>query len=317
MKTKLFTTFALCALYAATSLAQYAQCPYDTDVKDAKKKLNFTPSDAGVTFVTDASRGAVAEFDGTAGYITADPAKIYNFAAITINIWFQWNTTVANQWWVRIWDFGWDTNTGNINHDVNFLTLYQAGFLTWHIHPRAWTNGIDTILSSKDTIKLNKWYMLTATHASDSAKLFLDGVLQDKRGTAGVAPSAFDSLVTCYFGKSNWPDPLFTGKLDDLRIYNSVLSESEVLALYNDTKTSINTVKTNNDLNIYSKDSRIFINLRSTQIKNVAVYDITGRIISNLRSSAELSMQQFKSGIYIVRVSGVNQSTYASKIIVR
>ncbi len=317
MKTKLPLIFAL-GLLCAGAFAQtpYANCPLDANVTDANKKINFTASSSGLSFVTDDSRSSVAEFDGTNGYISADPAKIYNFDAVSFNLWFKWTTSVKLQWWARLWDFGWNNtlNPNGLNHDVNFCTLFQDGLLKWHIHPRKWTNGSDTVLASKDTIKLNQWYMITVTHASDSAKLYLNGILNDKRAT-GVAPKAFDSIVTAYFGKSNWPDPLFTGHMDNLSVYNAALTQSQVTTLYNAQAVGIRSIAINSDVSVYSAESRIYVKLVSGLKANVAVFDITGRLVQ-LKNTYNISDQQFRSGLYLIRVTG-DGVNYSTKLIVR
>jgi len=321
MKTKLLTTFALCALFATSVIGQtaYVNCPLKKDVKDVNKKLNFTASASGITFTTDAIRDSIAVFDGTAGYITCDAAKIYDFAALTYNLWFEWTTSVPLQWWVRLWDFGWNStsNPSGNNHDVNFMTLFQDGLLKWHIHPRSWTNGIDTILASKDTIKLNKWYMITVTHDKDSAKLYLNGVLNDKKAVNGIAPSAFDSLVNCYIGKSNWPDPLFTGKMQNFAIYNSVLTQSEVTDLYNSSYMTAVEFANTSMTTIYSHGSNLRVSVPQAKNASITIYNLQGQTIlikNNVSENTEIN--NLKTGLYVVKVVNANQVT-SQKVVIR
>lgn len=318
MKTRLLSTTILLLIAYLT----YAQTTPDhkwhfkTDLKDAAAsgKLNAVGTSKGISYVTDAAMGSVMQLDGSLGYVTIPPGLFTNVTDLTITCWFNWSGGAD---WQRVYSFGYTTPT-------------QAPVRTIYLCPRdGWTGNklhitYQTVGYWHDytplAIDSDKWYFTAFVQKGDTLRFYLNDqkVTEDDTLKATRAKDLVPDSMN-WIGKSHWNDALFKGMITDLRFFKSALAQSEILSIYNDTKpsTAINSVKINNDLNIYSKDSRIFINLRSTQIKIISVYDITGRKLYDFSSSAALSTQQFKSGIYIVRVNGINQKNYTSKVVIR
>lgn len=304
----------LFALMTSAAMAQYAYFPFDEDAIDDLQHINSTAEATGVSFVQDNYRGSVMELDGSNGFVTFNNNDVYNFDALTYNIWFRWTTAVVNQWWVRIFDYGLPSDMPDHpgNHDVVFLTTFQDGPLTWHIHSVDWTDGMDTILYSQEPLALNEWYMLTCTHDADSARLYLNGELQDSRSVNGVKPSDLEFL-NMYLGKSNWPDPLFKGKFDDFQIYNEVLTDEAITALYEfpEVPSEVNTIS-REGIDIYSYENNLVVELRnSLPTSAISVYNLLGVEVlhrSNLGNSFETG--SLKTGIYVVRVTdGIHVAT--------
>jgi len=314
MRRRLHLSLVLCVLIAGSITAQYSHFPFDTDEKDALQNINSTATASGVSYVADAQRESVMELDGTDGFVTFTGNDAYDFDALTYNIWFQWNHPVADQWWVRVFDFGipsdLDPHPGN--HDVVFLTTFQDGRLRWHIHSVTWEDGADTVLSTLEQIATNEWYMLTCTHNVDSAKLYLDGVLQDSRSVNGVKPSDLE-FTNMYLGKSNWPDLLFMGRMDDFGIYDVVLTAEEISDLYifpevPDATTSIEEGNTA----IYSYSNNLVVALENTtHAASLKVYNLQGiEVISRTSIGNYTEINAMESGIYIVKVfDGVDTVT--------
>ena len=50
-----------------------------------------------------------------------------------------------------------------------------------------------------------------------------------------IRPMDFNPLQN-YIGNSQWPDPLFNGRIDDFRVYNYALSPDQITSLYNGTR---------------------------------------------------------------------------------
>jgi hypothetical protein len=315
MRKKLQFTLMVLAFMTGTAFAQVAYFPFDEDAIDDNQEINTTPEETGLTFVQDNYRGSVMAFDGSNGFVTFPGNDVYGYDALTYNLWFRWTTATANQWWVRIFDFGLPSDMEDHpgNHDVVFLTLFQDGLLRWHIHSVDWTDGMDTILVSQEPIALNEWYMLTCTHDADSAKLYLNGELQDARGVSGVKPSDLEFL-TMFLGKSNWPDPLFTGKLDEFKIWNEVLTADEIAGLYTfpEVPSSVSSLD-NEGINIYSYGRNLVVNIdNALPDASLKVYNIQGMEVYNesgFGSSIELG--SLETGIYIVKVNNGNNAATA------
>lgn len=73
------------------------------------------------------------------------------------------------------------------------------------------------------------WHCLTVTGSNDGVTAYLDGKAVGSGGS--IAPLTGDNQ-DIYLGVNNW-DPEFKGLVDDVKVYNRKLTDSEVLQLYN------------------------------------------------------------------------------------
>lgn len=84
-----------------------------------------------------------------------------------------------------------------------------------------------TGLESTSTFPANQWahFVLNFDGANQVFQLYINGVLED---TETVAPSSFTGLI------GNFPEPFggFDGAIDDLRVYDRILTVDEITALY-------------------------------------------------------------------------------------
>ncbi|MBR3472762.1 MAG: hypothetical protein IKH22_09310 [Prevotella sp.] len=87
-----------------------------------------------------------------------------------------------------------------------------------------------------DIPSVNEWHLITGTVEGDQARYYLDGELLDERTLSN--PFSYDNTEPLTLGMhyytdvpSNWAYSLL-GVLDDVRIYNRALNQSEVKALY-------------------------------------------------------------------------------------
>jgi hypothetical protein len=332
MKTKLLLMISLCAVCTVSLLAQtpVAEYPLISDTKPTVGKL--IASGTNTTFVDDAafataSYGAgakVLNFNGgaggandTAAYVDLD-VSLYAYNALSINIWFNCNSVDT---WSRIFTFG----AGNNNKlpEVFFTTAdgrtaSMPAFgvdLTAGASPQSVIDITDTVT----VIDVDKWYMLTCCADISFGYFYLNGKLVAKNDISAMAtaPKGF-TFDNAWLGKSGWPDPYFNGKMHLLQVYDKVLTAEEITATYKaqSPPTAVKPNVNTNNINVYSKDSRIFVNnLKSSKTASVAVYDLTGKLVQ-LKSNSNISNVEFKQGLYIVKVTG-NNINYSSKIVVR
>ena len=100
--------------------------------------------------------------------------------------------------------------------------IYQAGY--W--------NGINGQYVTSGAID-NKWHHLVATRDDISLRFYIDGVFIGSSPTpAGAGPYMPTSDYSIGYGY-NAGNKYWQGSMDDLRIYNRVLSASDITALYN------------------------------------------------------------------------------------
>ena len=75
------------------------------------------------------------------------------------------------------------------------------------------------------------WVHVAVTLGANVGKLYVNGVLRATQ-TITIKPTDFLHEFN-YIGKSQWPDPLLDGRIDEFLIFNKVLDAAQVAALAN------------------------------------------------------------------------------------
>jgi Concanavalin A-like lectin/glucanases superfamily len=156
--------------------------------------------------------------DGGAGYVALPPNILSNYGGLTIELWAT-ETTAAT--WERLWDFG-SGQTVNM-----FMTPNAPGFLR-----TAFTVGgggaeqqVNYIFSA-DAVRHH--YVFTLSGATRTGRIFLDGVPVGVNTNFTLTPEDMGPLPNIWIGRSQYPDPFFTGNYDEFRIYNGPLSAMQI-----------------------------------------------------------------------------------------
>lgn len=141
---------------------------------------------------------------------------------MTFSFWFRSNN--SNNW-ARIFDFGNGADKNNIviyilDNNLTFLLITSTpGDLNkYHLIKDINNNKLHHILW---TINYNKTW-----------NIYLDGKLST---TMNNQEYPIDIIYTSnYLGKSNWSnDPYLNGMISDFRLYNRILTNNEILDMYN------------------------------------------------------------------------------------
>ncbi len=133
------------------------------------------------------------------------------------------------------------TATGGGLTDNTFISKETAGcgsgYSDWFIHllngtVKFWTSGSEcTAVASNATVNDGSWHLVTVTRKRSDGNhiIYIDGQYDtSKIGNTGSIGNAED----LYFGTINGTASDYTGSLDEVRIYNRVLSPAEVSILY-------------------------------------------------------------------------------------
>ncbi|MDQ0897847.1 LamG-like jellyroll fold domain-containing protein [Paenibacillus sp. V4I7] len=211
-------------IYDARSLL----VPYMTSLYslegNAKNTFGFSSSTDGTVFGTAAyAPGKVGQgisLNGTDGYVmlpASHPMSAYN--EITLATWVYWN---GSSQWQRIFDFGNNTN------QYMFLTPKSgSNKLLFDIKNGSSEQSVETA-----QLPANQWVHVAVTLGNGTAKLYVGGALKATKSGFTIKPSDLQP-GTNYIGKSQFADPLFNGMIDEFRVYNRVLSDAEIGAVYN------------------------------------------------------------------------------------
>jgi hypothetical protein len=178
------------------------------------------PAVTGITVSPTAtiSFGAVPRFDGTDDYVQA-PSSLVVGGAITIEAWVKSANVFAA--WARVIDFANGPNMDNII----FGWMANSG----HLYFETYRNGQTIALVTPTVFPQNQWVHVTAVNdGNGNGYIYINGVLV-VTGPQNVPATVVRTQQ--YVGRSNYAgDAFFSGSIEDLHIWNSVRSASQVQA---------------------------------------------------------------------------------------
>ena len=149
-----------------------------------------------------------------------------------------------------------------------------------------------------------QWVNIVGTYSAGIWSLFVNGVLINT-----TTSSTFYNDVICPLTIGNSGSfEAFSGKLDDIAIYNRALSQSEITSLYNSNSCIANI--TNNDTSICRGSS---ITLNAAAVNAASVTDINGNVYPSVNIGTQTWMQKnlnvskYKNGDIIPQVTNPTQ----------
>lgn len=189
----------------------------------------------GATLANDrfGNPNSAYSFNGTTNYIVVANNSKLNAYPISVSCWFKFDATkqlakagaIVNKYYAASW-VGWSieadsTNGGSIN--PWYLRNYTNTVIGDYGHPSFKSTNLGD----------DKWHNAIFTlDIAAGGKLFIDGYLTSSRpwdGTAGQAINSWPMYFGYYPSGNVSPDIYYyLGLIDDVRIYNRVLNQSEI-----------------------------------------------------------------------------------------
>ena len=196
--------------------ALVARYSFEGNLNDSSGNAN-NATGASLAF-TNGQYGSALNLNGSSQYAMAPAGILASVTNFTIAAWVYWNGGSA---WQRIFDFGNDTT------QYMFLTPGSGGgTLRFAISTNS--NGAEQILETS-SLPTGQWRHVAITRTANTARLYTNGVLAVS-GTVTIAPASFNPVLN-NFGMSQYADPFFNGRLDEVFIYNYALSDTEITRL--------------------------------------------------------------------------------------
>lgn len=244
------------------------------------------------------------------------PTHIANHNQITIATWVKWNE--GNNW-QRVFDFG------NGTDQYMFLTPRTD---TRRVRFAIKNGGDEQCLETSYSYSLfhDKWVHLAVTLGEDNACLYVNGELADSSTDITIRPSDFKPFLN-YIGRSQFnADPMFSGSIDDFRIYNYAFSADEIKKLFDDTADGIATPKnaeTGLVLSPLPANDKLYISYSSPWENPEAachIYNAQGKQVWSrtvpTQGTQTIDVSGLASGLYLIRITdGTN--TYTRKFIIK
>jgi len=200
--------------------------PVGSGVPVAKYDLDGNANDSvglnhGTTFGSPAyvmgRLGQAIDLDGVDDYVRL-PSGIANANDITVAAWVNWDGGNAQQ---RVFDFGNNTSSYFFLTPADFDGRMHCAITTGSYQ---YEDGLVT-----DAPPVGQWVHVAVTLRGNTGILYVNGSPK-VAGHMSLNPSSLNPTNN-YVGKSQWPDPLFNGRIDDFRIYDLALSAAEIAAL--------------------------------------------------------------------------------------
>lgn len=170
----------------------------------------------GATWAAGKSGNALS-LNGAGAYASLPAGIVGKLNDFTVSAWVKVN---ANTDWMRIFDFGNDTNS------YMFLTpKAEGGGVRFAITTDSY--GAEQQIDGP-ALAVGVWKHVAVTLQGTTGILYVDGKEAGRNDSMTLNPAKLGSTAKNYIGKSQYDDPNLNGMVDDFRIYNRALSASEI-----------------------------------------------------------------------------------------
>jgi len=195
------------------ALGAYAVGIWDFDDQTANDTSgnNNNGTINGATFTTDtpSKKGYAMSFDGNDYVEILDNTSIDISGNLTISTWLKFPAG------------------GEFALISKISNIYDAG--NWAIII-GWGDKIALRFGSVNSDLSNdgKWHQVVGVHQGTTAYLYVDGKLIKTQATGAVSANNYN----LYFGRANDGSGGYIGLIDNVRVYDQALSESQIKQLY-------------------------------------------------------------------------------------
>lgn len=206
-----------------TANASIAQClvanySFSGDANDYSGN-GYDATVNGATLTTDrfGNSNSAYEFDGTNDYI--DTQTSFDFEERTVSMWAMVYDTTSPR---RVLE----QDASSLNYG-SFAAVFKDGYL----YTNAGGEGGNIVYTAPD---LNAWYHIVLVRNATQTKVYVNSNLVHT-GTPSGNGSSIDPNIEMVIGTNRSKNGnFFSGKIDDILVYNCELSQTEIDSLYND-----------------------------------------------------------------------------------
>jgi len=203
---------------------------FDGDYNDSSSSGYHLTNNSTILASTYNIAGQAVEFDNTDSLMfpaTFNPYTIWNGNGITFSIWVRF-TSITN--WARLIDLQQSTNLDNgifISIKGTPGGFESAMYIKIGSTAFNYSNWSNSLIS-----QLNVWrHIVVSLSSSGALNVYVDNIKINSNETATIPNLTWGFR---YINKSAFSvDGVFNGQMDDFRVYNKVLSATEVSQLYN------------------------------------------------------------------------------------
>jgi fibronectin type 3 domain-containing protein len=183
-----------------------------TSVSDASGNNNGGTLAAGTTWTAQGRFGSALQFSGTTSGVTvADANSLDLTTGMTVEAWVF--PTIAPAGWRAV-----------VGKDVDRYYLMASSNTNLPIIGATFSPGGNLNTYAPSALAVNTWTHLAATYDGTTVRLFVDGVQVATRAQSGALTTSTSPLTIGH----NFYGERFTGRIDEVRVYNRALSVAEI-----------------------------------------------------------------------------------------
>lgn len=290
-------SFSGCNADISTGLV--AQYDFTGNANDQSTNVN-NGTISGASLVADrfGNSNSAYYYDGINNYIEIPNISAYNNQLYTISYWTKFSTASTSG------SGGFDVNpalisklapSASVTYD-NWV-FYEGNGTPGFAYGSAGYGGSAALFND------NNWHNIICTVNSDSVRFYYDGVQTD---VVAKGPNLTFNTEPIRIGRSMatyWK--AFNGIIDDIRIYNRVLTPCDIDSLYNmPDPTTVGITQLNNTeiFKVYPNPTTNILNIANGQ-GNYIITDVFGRMLKEVSITSDnfkLNIAGFKSGVYFL-----------------
>jgi hypothetical protein len=346
-----FLVLFLAVLTAAQvpSIGLSAYYPFNSNANDS----TGNHSNDGKMFVTNpivfvedrTGKGLACNFDGVDDYILVPNRSSFNLPhdSATFSVWYKADgCTKIGPGPQCLWDSYELSNTGMRREISLYISpLKDSGGISHRLLEviTIASNNTDTeLIVLPSTVNNQGWHNVAVIWEKPTLKLFVDGVLENVQTATLTGAKLSTNNRTTYFGADLWTaKKCYCGVMDDIRLYNRVLSDSEISVLSEEgTGIAIQperhqipggAIAVRKNRNHTGAIPEFTFSI-SAPITTLAIYDINGRCMTHpacVMFSSRLSIFQWDgstatgriaaAGVYYVKATSLEKRTCGTSII--
>ncbi len=221
-------------------------------------------------------------------------------STFTVSAWVKWN--------------GINTETEQVivGSDTDWqFQINNEGKIGLFAPNNSWMDFSGGLIQSTNSILQNQWTFITATYNGRYTKLYVNSQLDTSVKTNGHFGTNSPNL---YIGSLFQNLKSFNGIIDDVRIYNYSLNESEIQNIYSSVSLSIDN-NWINEFKIYPIPTHNFLFIETNeQIKIIQIFNNLGILMLSSKNK-KIDLNSIPNGIYFIKIILVDEKTISKKII--
>tara|TARA_R110000850_G_scaffold261936_1_gene390223 strand:- start:28 stop:972 length:945 start_codon:yes stop_codon:yes gene_type:complete len=314
MKKAIFSILAGSMLFglSAQSLndSLKAHFPFNHNLKDISKYGNLLNVNGGISpYVFVSGADSALSFNGTDRLTSNKRFDASTFTQMAISIWIKTShNSTADQLILQ-------------GAGIGFGFGLQAGTEKLYAFFDGSSPGS---YYGKNALNDGVWHNIVMQSTGSTTSVYVDGILDGSIAEPLYNPTGgSDNLI--YVGASTFNTKSYTGFINDLRIYNRILSPTEISAMFQSSLSVPNLiVEKPLEFSIFPNPSSTgSFSLQLSDAKpgsTISVVDLTGRVIWQGATCSQNSCDvdcQLKPGVYMISIETKGGNTTSKKLIVQ